>query len=371
MGNAGDVVIREKGKGTMRSKSWWLRAAVVVPAMALGVAACGGGGSPSGSQTTTTAKSGSSGGSSTTSGGSSSGGSGSGGTLTIALQPDLGYAPLYIVEQEGWLKKALPNTTVKWQLLNSGSAIETGMITGHIDVGAGGIAPFLLGVNKGVGWKLLSSLDEQNLWLVCRPKIKSVKDISSTDHISVVAPTSIQAINVKKAAQKFLGNSKALDPNLVILSHPVSAQAFKAGRTTCALDAPPFEQEEVAAGGHMVTSSYQLFGTSTFNSTFVLPKFYQSHQQEMQTLVQQIKRAVNMLTNDPQQASQVIAAYEKGSLSQSAALKILTAKGTHWTTVPHGYMAYAKFMHSIGLISSVPSSMSAIEFPTLKATPGN
>jgi NitT/TauT family transport system substrate-binding protein len=290
------------------------------------------------------------------------------GNLTITLQPDLGYSPLYIVEQEGWLKTALPDVHVTWETLNSGSAIETGMITGHIDVGAGGVAPFLLGVNKGVGWKLLSSLDEENLWLVCHSQIKSFKDITSSDRISVVAPTSIQAIVIKKMAQTYLGNPSALDGNLVILSHPVSEQAFAAGRTACALDAPPFEQQEVAAGGHVLSTSYQMFGTSTFNSTFVLPKFYDSHEQEMQILVAQIKRAVSLLNEHPNKAATIISAYEKGQLSVPEALKDLTAKGTHWTITPHGYIKYATFMHSVGLISSVPSSIKAIELPTLYNT---
>lgn len=293
------------------------------------------------------------------------------GSLTITLQPDLGYSPLYIVDQKNWLKQALPHVHVTWQTLNSGSAIETGIITGHIDVGAGGIAPFLLGVDKGVGWKLLSSLDEENLWLVCKPQIKSFKDITASDRISVVAPTSIQAIAIKKMAKKYLGNASALDQNLAILSHPLSLQAFKAGRVACALDAPPFEQEEVAAGGHILATSYQMFGTSTFNSTFVLPKFYDSHQAEMKILVQQIKRAVTLLNTHPNQAAKVISAYEKGKLGVAAAHKDLTAKGTHWTITPHGYLKYASFMKSVGLISSVPSSMSSIEFPTLAGHRGS
>lgn len=301
----------------------------------------------------------------------SSGGGAPTGNLTITLQPDLGYSPLYIVDQEGWLNTALPGVHVTWETLNSGSAIETGMITGHIDVGAGGVAPFLLGVNKGVGWKLLASLDEENLWLVCHSQIKSFKDITSSDRIAVVAPTSIQAIVLKRMAQKYLGNPSALDGNLVILPHPISEQAFTAGRTACALDAPPFEQQEVAAGGHILGTSYQMFGTSTFNSTFVEPAFYNSHKKEMQILVAQIQRAVTMLNDHPSQAAKVVSAYEKGQLPAAEAQSELTAKGTHWTITPHGYIKYATFMHSIGLISSVPSSIKAVEFPTLYNTNGS
>lgn len=330
---------------------------VGVAVLTLIAAACGSSASKGSTGSPTTAK--------------SSGGTALTGNLTITLQPDLGYSPLYIVDQEGWLSSAMPGVHVTWETLNSGSAIETGMITGHIDVGAGGVAPFLLGVDKGVGWKLLSSLDEENLWLVCHSPITSFKDITSSDRISVVAPTSIQAIVLKKMAQKYLGNPSALDGNLVILPHPVSEQAFSAGRTACALDAPPFEEQEVAAGGHVLSTSYQMFGTSTFNSTFVLPSFYNSHQQEMQILVSQIERAVKLLNDHPAQAATIISAYEKGQLSASEAQSELTAKGTHWTITPHGYIEYATFMHSVGLISSVPTSVRSIELPTLYSTNGS
>ena len=128
--------------------------------------------------------------------------SGLSGKLVIAVQPDLGYSPLYIVEQEGWLKQAMPHVSVTWETLNSGSAMETGMLSGSIDVGAGGVAPFILGWSKGVGWKLVTSLGESDLWLVVKPQITSFKSITPSDRIAVVAPTSIQAIILKAAAQK-------------------------------------------------------------------------------------------------------------------------------------------------------------------------
>lgn len=293
------------------------------------------------------------------------------GSLVIATQPDLGYAPLFIVEQEGWLKQALPNVHVTWDSLNSGSAMETGLLSGSLDVGAGGVAPFVLGWAKGVGWKLVSSLDEMDLWLVCKPGIHSLKDITSSDRIAVVAPTSIQAVILKKAAAKYLGNASVLDKNLVILPHPVAYQSFRAGTVQCALDAPPFQEEEVAAGGHVVLKSYQLFGPSTFNSAFALPRFYDTHEAEMKILVQQIERGVALLKDHPNEAARVLSAYEHGSLSQAAAKQDITASSVRYTITPHGYLAYAKFMHSIGLISKVPASIKDLEFPTLYGTSGS
>jgi NitT/TauT family transport system substrate-binding protein len=300
-----------------------------------------------------------------------SAGAAASGTLTIALQPDLGYAALYIVKQEGWLDQALPNVHVVWQTLNSGSAIETGMVSGRIDVGAGGIAPFLLGADSGVGWKLLASLGESNLELVAKPEIKTLHDFKSSDRIAVVAPTSIQAIVLKKAAQKELGSPTALDRNMVIMPHAVARQSFIAHSISAALDAPPFEQDEVASGGHVLISSYDLFGQSTFNSAFALSSFYASHTKELQVLEAQIERALNMLQSDPKQAAQIVSDYEKGSLSAADAYKDITNSSEKWTVTPHGYLAYAKFMHSIGLLKKVPASMSDLELPTLSKHVGD
>lgn len=293
------------------------------------------------------------------------------GSLTIAVQPDLGYSPLYVVEQEGWLKKAMPGVNVTWETLNSGSAMETGMLSGSIDVGAGGVAPFILGWAKGVGWKLVTSLGESNLWLVVKPQITSFKSITPADRIAVVAPTSIQAIILKAAAKKYLGNPSALDSNLTILSHPVAYQAFRSGTIQGALDAPPFQQEEVAAGGHVLLKSYSLFGPSTFNSAFALPSYYNSHKQIMKILFQQTQRAVTLLNTHPNQGARIISAYEHGSLTAAAAKAAITSSTEHWTVTPHGYLAYAKFMKSIGLISKAPTSIKQIEFPTLYGTNGS
>ena len=290
------------------------------------------------------------------------------GSLTIATQPDLGYSALYIVHQEHWLTQVMPGVKVTWDTFNSGSAMETAMVSGTVDVGAGGVAPFLLGWAKGVGWKLLASLGESNLWLVAKKTIASVQDFTSSDKIAVVAPTSIQAIILMKAAQKYFGNPKALTPNLTILSHPVAYQAFKSGTIQAALDAPPFEQEEVAAGGHVLITSYKLFGPSTFNSAFVLQSYYSTHQQVLKVLYQQIARAVNLLNSNPTEAAKIISAYEHGTLPEKTAKADITSSTEHWTVVPHSYLEYAKFMKSVGLISKAPTSMSQLDLPTLSGS---
>lgn len=43
----------------------------------------------------------------------------------------------------------------------------------------------------------------------------------------------------------------------------------------------------------------------------------------------------------------------------------LDRKQVNYSTTPRGFMAYAKFMQSIGLLSKIPASMKDIELPNL------
>lgn len=88
--------------------------------------------------------------------------------VTIADQAGLGYSSLVIIKQQKTLEKQFPNTAFEWKVLASGSAIRDGILANQIQVGAMGIAPFLVGWDRGVGWKLLSGLNQQDLWLVTK-----------------------------------------------------------------------------------------------------------------------------------------------------------------------------------------------------------
>jgi len=94
-------------------------------------------------------------------------GSGSGaGTVAIATGYGLSYASLTVVESRGWLSEALPDHTVEWQVLSGGSASRDGMLAGSLQVGTGGLAPFLQARDSGVPWKVVTGLNNMPLWMV-------------------------------------------------------------------------------------------------------------------------------------------------------------------------------------------------------------
>ena len=144
-------------------------------------------------------------------GGCGGGSGGAGDNMTIAYQPGIGYAQLLIIKQEGWLEEDLPETEVAWEQLSSGAAVRDGMLAGDIQVGSGGVGPFLVGYSADVDWKVLSPLNEMDLWLmVVDEQIQDLGDFGDSS-IATPAPDSMQAVILRKGAQEQLGDAAALD----------------------------------------------------------------------------------------------------------------------------------------------------------------
>ena len=222
----------------------------VTAALAFGLSSCGGGG------------------------GSASGDCEPAKKLAIAYQPGLGYASLLMAKQQKTVEKALPDVDVTWQEMNSGSAIRDGMIGDKLQVGAGGISPFLVGLDAGVDWKVISGLNNMSLYLnVMDPKFKSLKDLKGAGSIAMPAPDSIQAVVLRKGAEEELGDAKALDSQIVAMGHPDGVQALIGGQIAAHLTSPPFQAQEIEEGATKLLDSYELFEEHTFNSIFTKTEF--------------------------------------------------------------------------------------------------
>jgi ABC-type nitrate/sulfonate/bicarbonate transport system substrate-binding protein len=287
-------------------------------------------------------------------------------SVAIVYQYGYAYAPLIVMKMEGVLEKQYPATKFDWRVLANGAAIRTGMIANQIQIGAGGVAPFLIGWDRGVGWKLLGSLCDINLWLVARdPKIKSLKDIGPGMRIGMPSPDSIQAIVLRKAAQEQLGNAHALDSNIVAISHPLGLAALKNGELAAHLSNPPYQFEEVADGGHVILRSFDEFGLSTLDSVFATETFEKQFPAFVRTFYQDLVTATALIRHDPGRAAELLARDEGDKTPVETYKRWISGQGTLFTTVPHGYLRYAKFMRDIGMLEKLPSSMSELELSTL------
>lgn len=298
--------------------------------------------------------------------GGSGGGSG-GGQLNIAYQPGIGYAQILIMKEEGWLEEELPEYEVSYRQLNSGSAIRDGMVSGDIQVGSGGVGPFLIGYDAGVGWKLLTGLNQMELWLMAKDdKYQTLKDFAQNDgKIATPAADSIQAIVLRRGAQKMLGDANALDSNLVSQGHPEAQQALLSGQLDGHLTSPPFQFTERDEGARIILRSYDLFGKHTFNSVFVREEYYGDNKEAMRTLYDNVQRASKLIEDDPGRAAKILSQESDGGDSPEAFERYITEENVSYATEPRGFIEFAEFMQEIGLLDAVPESCADLVLETL------
>ncbi|HLW58675.1 MAG TPA: ABC transporter substrate-binding protein [bacterium] len=287
-------------------------------------------------------------------------------TVTIAYQPGIGYATLLIIKAQRTLEKQFTGTSFEWKLLANGAAIRDGLIAGQIQFGSGGVGPFLIGWDRGAGLRLIAAMNEMNLWLVTMdPHVKTLRDITPAMKIGMPGPDSIQAIVLRRGAQMELGNPHAFDNAIVAIEHPVGEQALLHGQLAAHLASPPFEFDEVAAGGHIILQSYDLFGPSTFNSVFTTDALYRTYPMLGEAMYRDLSAATAFVNAHPDEAAAILSQDAGGKPTAAQFLAWITHQGVAYTTAPHGFLKYAQFMHEIGLLSKVPTSMCEIELAPL------
>lgn len=166
--------------------------------------------------------------------------------ITIAYQGGIGYAPIHVMEEKDLIEENYDGEIeVEFVKLDSGAAINEGIIGGTIDIGCMGLGPAISGVAAGVPYKAISNLCSQSHGLMSNdPAIKSLADITSEDKIALVNTGSIQHILLAMAAEKSLGDAHALDNNIQAMSHAEGMAALESGTVKLHLTSSPFIYQE-------------------------------------------------------------------------------------------------------------------------------
>jgi NitT/TauT family transport system substrate-binding protein len=221
----------------------------------------------------------------------------------------------------------------------------------------------LTGWERGVGWKVLASLNQMSVWLVTRDKnVRTLKDLKPDMKIGMPSVDSVQSLTLRKAALEQLGNAHALDTSIVAIDHPSGLQALLVGQLAAHLSSPPFQYEEVQAGGHVVLRSFDVFGKHTFNSVYVSEKFANEHPQFVKAFYRDLLDATQFLKAHAREASEILAKDAGGKVPARDFEGWLRRPDVIFSTTPHGFLAMAKFMQSIGSLKNVPSSMRDIDY---------
>lgn len=295
--------------------------------------------------------------------------------LRIVKQPGLGYLQLIVMREQKLIEKRAPGVDIEWRQLTSGPVIRDAMVAGQMDIGSGGLGPFIQAIDKGLDWKTLGALNEMPIHLNCaRPDIRSLRDLKPTDRIAMPALGSLQHVVLQMQSEKELGDPKKLNNQIVAMAHPDGTAALLSKREiTCHLSAPPFQYEQLKDPGiHKVFDSYQVMGGAhTFTLVWASEKWVKANPKLVKAFVDAFKEATDFVGEKPAEAAKLYVTSEKTKSTPDEILAIMKQPGLKYSMTPSGLQKFAGFMQKIGMIKTVPPSWRDYAFEHLHGLAGN
>ena len=291
--------------------------------------------------------------------------------LTIAYQYGLAYAPAVVAQTENMIEKAYADATggaltVEWVQMSSGADINTGIMSGSVDVGFMGVGPAITGISKNVGYKIFTNLSGQEHGLMTNDvAIESYEDLVGTDHqIALVNIGSIQHIILAKSLADNGYDPHALDANLVAMKHPDGMNALMTGSLPL----------------HLTTNPY-IFRERETDGLYEIDELKEAWPRENSFIVG--VAAIDLHDNQPELYAALcdgIAAgidYVNGNIEATAALTSQFDGNTpedelrylqmgNYATQTQGVEAMAQFMFENGFIEADPGAYADIVFDNVK-----
>ncbi|MDI3523155.1 MAG: NitT/TauT family transport system substrate-binding protein [Bacillota bacterium] len=294
--------------------------------------------------------------------------------IRLADQFGLGYAPLTIMLEKKFLEKHLPGIQIERKKFGSGGAVREAVIAGDLDVGFMGIPPFLVGWDKGVDWKIAGALDSMPLLLLTyRADATGIKDLGPEDKVALPGPGSNQHILLAMAAEKELGDARALDDIIVAMPHPDAATALLSRQdVTCYYGAPPYQYELLKQPGiKQIGDGFSAFGDAfSYIVAVAAGRFYREQPQTYQAFCAALADSLDFIRAHPEEAAEILARVEK-TVPAATYKEHLTWPGTRWDITPRGITHYAAYMQQAGYIKKAPASWKEVTYPNLHALPGS
>ncbi|MDE8346166.1 MAG: ABC transporter substrate-binding protein, partial [Acidocella sp.] len=273
--------------------------------------------------------------------------------------------------------------TPHWLSFTGGPSMNEALISGNLDIASGGVAPMLVITDRtrdNLGVKGLECMNSMPLYLnTTNPAVHSLKDFTEKDRIALPAvKVSIQAIILDMAAAKEFGQSKfnKVDPLTVSMSHPDGLSALLNGTAgiTAHFTSAPFMYEELKNPKvHRVLDSYKVLGgPHTFNCLWATKSFVSDNPKVVTAFQLALNDAETFIRQHPAQTAKIyLSTQKKSSLTQAEVEKMIKDPENKWDIEPQKVLVFAKFMKKIGLIKSVPSSISDLFFLQTPPITGN
>ncbi|XSC47463.1 ABC transporter substrate-binding protein [Bradyrhizobium sp. RDT10] len=278
-----------------------------------------------------------------------------------------------MIEEEKLLGAALAEQgdsriELKLQRVSGSTAVNEGLLAGTADMGVMG-APSLLIINEKARGAVKGLTGASSFPMVLNTvldRIKTIADFTPQDRIATPAITAPQNLCLRMAAEKYLGDTKKLDTNVVALPHPDAMAAMLSGTEVVAhfTNAPFAQFEADDKRVHRVLSSEEILGKS---ATFVLlaanTKFVEQNPKVSAAMVKAMDTAIARIAADPAKAAALYLKQEPSkSMTPAFVEKILRDPENIFSVAPGGVMAYAEFMLRTGQLKAKPAKWQDVFF---------
>ncbi|MGV7213738.1 ABC transporter substrate-binding protein [Bradyrhizobium sp. UFLA05-112] len=304
--------------------------------------------------------------------------------VTIAMQNGIGYLPIIVADALGLFDKNVAaqgavGTKVAIKKLSGAPAINDSLLSGSIEIGAYGAPGLLVAwekTRKSYNIRGLTPLSMGRYSLYTSdPAIKTVTDFPATSRIAVTALNSPQAILLRMAGVKAMGEAaiKHFDTMMVGLPHPDATAMMLSGSTTINgyfANDPFITVLEKTPKLHVVTTSDEILGhPATSGLLATTGKFVDAQPQAARGIVEAIREAEDFIRANPAKAGEIYLKSEPFDISGETLTAMI--RDNKWSTEPHGIMAYANFMAKLGMIKTAPAKWQDVFFAPVGDGPGD
>jgi ABC-type nitrate/sulfonate/bicarbonate transport system substrate-binding protein len=308
--------------------------------------------------------------------------------IRLARQFSMGYLQFNVMEHQQLIEKharalGLPEVKVSWVTFNGPAAVNEALLSGSVDIAAGGMPGLLVlwGRTKGTPLEVrgISAMSSQPFLLNTRnPAINTVTDFTAADRIAVPAvKVSIQAIALQMAAAKAFGpaNFGKLDSLTVSMAPPDATIALLsgAGEIDAVFSVPPFQQQQLEKPGiRTVLNSYDVLdGSHSFTVAWTSARFREQNPVLYKAMMAAMTEATDIVNRDRRAAVALWIADSHSHLPLDFVDRVVSGPQVRWTMVPENTMKFARFMQTTGMLKTLPGSWQDYFFPEVHALGGS
>lgn len=287
-------------------------------------------------------------------------------TLNIAIQPVVGFLPLYILKDSGNLEKALLDAgydvDVTYTEYESGPPENEAFAAGLADIGVMGNVPALSGIASGQKRKIVGiAYNGEATEAIIVPKDSEIKNVSDLKGKKIGLVVGSIAQNL--VSEVFNKNGlKFSDVEFVNLSAGEQQQALQNKQVDAVATWEPTISKLTAGGDNVVLAD----GTDVFlgeNPIVARSEYVEKNSEIVQIFLNEYKNAAEQLNNDKEKYAKEYAAYfglDEEVISSALNNSIEPIKITNEDV--EDLQKTAKFLKNEDLVSSEISVKNYVEF---------